>query len=1640
MKPILTQLFAGLFLLLASQAFGQNMTTNFVVTAPAAPSPYPIGTHIEIELRVTNFTNVSSMQFPISYNKDAMKFDSLTNAAFSNWNTGNYLSTPSAGKVGISWDGFSAGANMPFSFPNGTAIFKLHFTAIGNGISTVNINPTSQPPSIELVDGSGAYVPNYQGGGTPTITLGTGNPPPPPLVGFKIVANTIYIPQGQRGCMPVTVNDFDKIISMQWALHWDNAVLNYECTRSYNLSGWSGSDFAPSVTTPATLLCTWSDPAGQGVDRVDGLRIVDVCFKAVGAPGATSTITIDGTGFSASGGGAEAINSSLVDVWTTGGPNGASGVSAPINIIVTSPPPTDVTYTVEKIDAAPTTDGCVTVKVKNFTAVTTSEFALSYNPSELTYKPVQFGANPLNLQASNFSHVANPGVIKFLWANANGVTVANDAAIFSACFTVIAPAGTTSNIAFTTTPCPAPACMPCTSITGIGTAKAGGGVSMASVNGWIKSITQGPTATVINVSCNGGSTGSISLNNGTNPIPTGYSWAGPNGFISAAQNITGLVAGTYTVTVTYTGGTTVVVNPATTTVTQPPALNQINSVNTVSCFGGSNGAINLSPAGGTVPYTYMWSNGATVQDPTNLPVDVYILTLKDANGCTLGPINIAVSGFSAIALAPAAITVNNVTCAGLSTGSILINPTGGAGNYTYDWSHNGAQAPDTDTRDLMGMPAGTYTVTVTDLNGCTMSLPTSGQGITIAAAPALTTTLGNTANVKCFGTPTGAANITVAGGTGAKTFCWSTAVTPCASTDEDPINLPAGTYTVTVTDQNGCTNTVSNVAIAPPPNGALAVTATTLPSACFEQATGSINASAAGGWGTYTYAWTGPISPIPAICCPTNLPGGTYTVTVTDNGGCTTTQSFTVAGSSAIATNTLEVQPVTCFGTNNGGIDLNLTGGNPNYQVAWSNTPLTGEAIGNLAPGVYQPTVTDAQGCTKVFTAITVTGPGELMVGSTIAEANPSNGAIDIEIMSGGTPTFTYLWSNMATTQDISGLVVGTYTVVIKDSNACERTFTYSVPSGNVVDPPTVSSIKNACSGDGCINLSLPATAAGFTPITINWGFGTMQTSSLTPSICDLNAGLYNVTITASNGNSSVLSAVQVGQLDPASVNTNTTEPFSSAFNDGKITLTKPSSVLCNLLYQWGPLPLNSTSNEVTNLAQGTYFVTITNPCSGCVSIDTFDLEYRPLACVTNGVNPACAITSDGKINATVQGGFLPYIFSWTGPNGYTATEEDINTLEPGLYTLLVKDQDDRVCSVTQALTSQSNLNITNVNETSQYGPFQVSGDSMCDGVASVVFIAGLGNTSILWSNGVTTASNPTLCGGAYSVTLTDAAGCSSVWSDELTAPSAITAEPGSDGVKCFGDCNGIAKVKVSGGVGPYSVRWSTGQFDPLINASGFSQAVNLCGGDYTVTITDDNDVVKVFTVNVPQPAQIEVTFAATAPRNFNSCDGDILANITGAVAPITYVWSGSFGHSGEEERAEELCSGEFIEFFITDANGCTAFASDSVPYPADGCFRVSPVITPGQQDGKNDFVVITCIETASENHMEIYNRWGQLVFETDNYSNDDTNLEQNWNGLTNSGSALAEGVYYYVLTYSYTDDQGKKHDETRKGAINLLR
>jgi gliding motility-associated-like protein len=201
------------------------------------------------------------------------------------------------------------------------------------------------------------------------------------------------------------------------------------------------------------------------------------------------------------------------------------------------------------------------------------------------------------------------------------------------------------------------------------------------------------------------------------------------------------------------------------------------------------------------------------------------------------------------------------------------------------------------------------------------------------------------------------------------------------------------------------------------------------------------------------------------------------------------------------------------------------------------------------------------------------------------------------------------------------------------------------------------------------------------------------------------------------------------------------------------------------------------------------------------------------------------------------------------------------------------------------------------------------------------------------------------------------------------------------------------------------------------------------------VSVTDFNNVTKVVEVTVTAPDALEVEFSSVAPNSFNTCNGEVLAEVSGGVGEIEYSWLGTFGHSGNTQRAEGLCAGEFLNFIITDDNGCRIESETKVDNPADGCLQFRPVITPGEKDGKNDFLLITCIEEVKTNTVEIYNRWGQLVFETEGYSNDETSSKC-WKGTNKNDQPLAEGVYYYVLRYINVTGE----EVETKGHINLLR
>ena len=289
-------------------------------------------------------------------------------------------------------------------------------------------------------------------------------------------------------------------------------------------------------------------------------------------------------------------------------------------------------------------------------------------------------------------------------------------------------------------------------------------------------VTITATPVVTNTTCTA-SIGAINITVSGGTSPYTYLWS--NG--ATTEDISGLAAGTYTVTITDANGCTT--NLPFTVETNNVTITATPVVTNTTCTA-SIGAINITVSGGTSPYTYLWSNGATTEDISGLAAGNYTVTITDANGCTTNmPITVGTDNVT-ITATP---VVTNTTCTA-SIGAINITVSGGTSPYTYLWS-NGAT-----TEDLTGLAAGTYTVTITDANGCTTNLPFTVETdmSTITATPVVTNTT-CTASI-------GAINITVSGGTSPYTYLWSN-----GATTEDITGLAAGTYTVTITDANGCT-------------------------------------------------------------------------------------------------------------------------------------------------------------------------------------------------------------------------------------------------------------------------------------------------------------------------------------------------------------------------------------------------------------------------------------------------------------------------------------------------------------------------------------------------------------------------------------------------------------------------------------------------------------------------------------------------------------------------------------------------------------------------------------------------------------------------------------------------------------------
>ena len=1000
-------------------------------------------------------------------------------------------------------------------------------------------------------------------------------------------------------------------------------------------------------------------------------------------------------------------------------------------------------------------------------------------------------------------------------------------------------------------------------------------VQVTDANGCIKfdsfTITQ-PAALAVNpsktdITCNGANDGIINLNVSGGTAPYTYLWN--DGY--TGQNRTGLSAANYTVTITDANGCQNIQNI---TISEPLVLSVTSVKQDVLCFGDASGVANITVSGGTLPYSYSWSNGDITEDLNGVLAGSYTVTITDAKGCVTTETVQINQPASSLSFTP---TVGQITCNGAADGAISLNVSGGTAPYTYNWS-NGSTS-----QNLSGLSPGTYSVIIRDVNNCQV---TGSYDIT---DPPILNLSGTETDITCFGANDGKIDITVSGGEAPYTFVWSN-----GDNTEDVSGLAPGAYTVQVIDNRGCSIS-KNFNLSQPT--ALNIAYTKADVNCFGGNDGSIDLTVTGGTAPYSYSWDSG----QAQADITDLVAGTYTVTVTDGNGCQFIESIVIDEPAAALSITNTVTDLSCFGSNNGSIALVTSGGTEPYTYAWSNGKTTRDIFG-LTPGAYQVTVTDANGCSLQET-FNITMPTALAVTASTSNLSCNgtmNGAIDLTV-TGGTAPYTYGWNNGETTEDLTNISGGTYQVFITDANGCSLTRTYTITEPlALVANITKQDVTCFGQGDGDIDVTI---SGGIAPYTYSWSNG-----AITKDLANISGGTYTLTVTDNNGCQTIETVVIDEPLSALAASGTSTNVSCFGGNDGTVDLTV-SGGTAPYTYAWNN---GRTTEDVAGLTAGNYQVIVTD-ARGCTMAVPFTIGSPTLMQANASIsNITCNGADDGAIDLTVSGGTAPYTFLWS--NGETT--EDLSAQTPGNYSVQITDANGCVISRSFQITEPAAMQLT-------YTQTDVLCFGNSTGAIDITVTGGVGGYTYAWSNGATSEDLSNLTAGNYSVTITDVNGCSVSQNIQITQPlAALAVSETKTNLTCFGANDGTIDLTVTGGTAPYAYAWSNGKTT--------QDNFNIAAGVYDVTITDANGCSIQKSYNITSPYELTLSGTTSDISCFGAADGAINITATGGTAPYTFVWSNGAG----TEDISGLSPGNY-SVQITDANGCTKAESFTITQPA---------------------------------------------------------------------------------------------------------
>jgi len=963
-----------------------------------------------------------------------------------------------------------------------------------------------------------------------------------------------------------------------------------------------------------------------------------------------------------------------------------------------------------------------------------------------------------------------------------------------------------------------------------------------------------------------------------------------------------------------------------------PITVTVDNVTDATCFGGSTGSIFITATGGRPfglgsGYTYEWlgPNGFTssLKDITNLAAGSYSVTAFDGNRCAgvAGPIIID-EPTQILAILEGS---SDVQCNGDNDGSATITVSGGAGGYTYSWDGelNGQVSTVEDPIDL---PADTYTLTIVDGTDCSRTFPSF---VVIHEPLPFTITFDGVTNVSCFGESNGSLEITPNGGTPGYFYLWIGTSSGYSSSAQDPIDMPADVYNLTITDSRGCSQVIPSVITITEPPPITITLIGTVDVSCFGGADGGANVTVDGGTPPYLFSWIGTnTGHTSSMDNPNDLMADTYSLTVTDSNSCVLTLAdlATINEPAEILVTVDNTTDVDCNGDSTGSIEITPSGGTPGYTFAWTGPngfTATTEDLSNLKAGIYNLTITDANGCSQVYPGITTVGENTSITatfGLTDITCNAgSDGAISV-IVAGGAGGYTFIWQGpfgwTSNAQDISGLVAGSYTLTVTDNLGCSQI----MPVQILTEPPPILSVLTGtdmtCFGDdnGIISISSSNGVAPYEYSMVDEAGPYQSANTFSP----LLPGLH--TIWTRDANLCVVSdTITLNEPEEILVLGETLSGENLCFGDasGQISIDLVSGGVPPYAYSIdGGVNFFSTA-VFTNLPAGNY-QTVVRDANGCQGSGKSHVVTEPLEVQIGSYSQiditTCFDALEGEISIAGAGGTPPY--SYILNETFTNQTGTFQNLPGGPHQISIEDDngcsiDTSVIIITPPAIVVDVLTIIDVT-----GCF---GDAT--GKISVRGSGGAGPLEYSLNGGTPQTEEDFfgLTAGIYTLTLDDGS-CTLDTVVVVSQPDPISLASGlAIPITCAGANDGRIEVLGAGGTPPLTYTLNPGS---IVNNTGIFNA--LSPGNYSVSINDNEGCIGVDTTLTFSDPPLFVLNSVTSRdiSCYDAADGTIISSVSGGVPPYQYSVDNQATWTSDSIQ-DGLVPGTY-EVYIRDANLCT--------------------------------------------------------------------------------------------------------------------